>query len=59
MNTRNYNKEEKRQKEINEVFKVKISKDLAKRLREKLEIEGKTYSSFARDMIIKYIEKEY
>ena len=54
---RNYEKENKRQNEINEIFKVKISKDLALKLRTKLEKENKTYSSLARESIIKYLEK--
>lgn len=56
MKKRNYEKENIRQKELNEVFKVKISRDLAIRLRCKLQQENTTYSSFAREQIKKYLE---
>lgn len=56
MKKRNYEKENLRQKELNEVFKVKISRDLAIRLRCKLQQENTTYSSFAREQIKKYLE---
>ena len=56
---RNYSNENDRQKELNKIYKVKISIDIANKFDEKLKKENKykNYSEFARKAIEKYLEK--
>lgn len=53
---RNYKKETERQKELNTIFKVKISNELAKEFKEKLEKNKITYSEFARKNIKNFLK---
>lgn len=57
---RNYSNENDRQKELNKIYKVKISIDIANKFDEKLKKENKykNYSDFAREAIEKYLEKK-
>ena len=53
---RNYEKEAQRQKELNTIFKVKISNEIAKEFKEKLEKKKLTYSEFARKNIENFLK---
>lgn len=55
---RNYDSENKRQKELNKIYKVKVQLDIANKLDKKLKDENKTYSSFAREAIEKFLKKD-
>lgn len=54
--TRNFKKETERQKELNTIFKVKISNEIAKEFKEKLEKKKLTYSEFARKNIKNFLK---
>lgn len=56
-NTRDFEKEYKRQKEINKRYVVKVPADIAKLLDEKLKKENKHYSEIAMTAILKYLKK--
>lgn len=54
---RDYKKENEREKQTIKRYTVKVPKYMAKALDEKLQAEGKTYSSIALEAIEKYLKK--
>ena len=56
---RNYEKENARQKELNTIFKVKISNEIAKEFKEKLEKNKLSYSEFARKNIENFLKNTW
>ena len=57
MKFRNYTNENKRQKEINHIFKVKVKKEVAEKLQEKLKKENTNFSKFVRERIEEFINE--